>query len=108
MNHKPTQEQIKEFWEWYSAPIGESLDGRKVYRPIDLNNLFEYAVPKWIGLRCEELHISEETAYKILFDLWYEKLLELSERPSTMFYVIYPALALFWVLWKIKEEENET
>ena len=61
---KPTDEQIKKFWEWcgfkiqkryedlprgrvtlldYVSPIGEILGD---YPPIDLNNLFEYAGPK--------------------------------------------------------------
>jgi hypothetical protein len=53
---EPTQEVIKEFWEWYGfehiggytiewiAPDGQTcLD---VLPPIDLNNLFKWAVPK--------------------------------------------------------------
>lgn len=56
---KPTQEQIKRFWEWcglkgYCALWGcfrKSPENCSVctywhYRKLDLNNLFKYAVPK--------------------------------------------------------------
>lgn len=58
---KPTEEQIKEFWErwgfsveqigsavtWYD-PAGGIIFG---YPPIDLRNLFRWAVPKFVNAR---------------------------------------------------------
>ena len=55
---EPTEAQIKEFWEWcgftfimdYDDPtrIEESRSpiGERIFPPIDLKNLFKYAVPK--------------------------------------------------------------
>ncbi len=106
MNKEPTPEQIREFWEGYEvkpqlikatnvntvtvmgkkfhpAPIsGES------YPPIDLNNLFLYAVSK-----VDYCNISKAT--NGLFVV------------STKDNIIRdkdPALALFWALWAVMKE----
>ena len=101
---QPTDEQIKEFWEWFGfvdtfegdtgayywkAPNGDAgID----LPPLDLNNLFKYAVPK-----LRELHFIEFQ--------WWEV-----EGCHVKVYVLdnsfsgqdgNPALALFWAIWEV-------
>ena len=103
-NKEPTPEQIKEFWEWCGFKQGETFtsgmltgqthwdypDGSGDIKlpPIDLNSLFEYAVPK-----ATEKIGRHHTA--MLLENWamavpYEK--------------EDPALALFWALWAVMKE----
>ena len=99
---KPTEEQIKKFWErcgfifektgqrhipelfevyQWRYPDGEHYDKLP---PIDLNNLFEYAVPKtktydylidW-AIQTAHAYVDNRSGYD-------------------------PALALFWAIWKV-------
>uniref|UniRef100_A0A6M3JNV7 Uncharacterized protein n=1 Tax=viral metagenome TaxID=1070528 RepID=A0A6M3JNV7_9ZZZZ len=80
VSEKPTNEQIKEFWEWcgfkvalgklYWYPDKEFSPARRL-PSVDLNNLFKYAVPK--------LNMP-----------------------------VIPALALFWAIWEvIKKGEQD-
>ena len=55
--------------------------------PIDLNNLFKYAVPKYISILMGS--VSEQTAYEMLFYKW----LQLG----------HDALALFWALKEVSK-----
>lgn len=125
MKHKPTEEQIKEFWEWYGFEFvphlssrgttyktteimeypdgfshvvnkGESLD-------IDLNNLFKYAVPKMTELGYD-VNLFTEDGY--CFGRA-RKTSALKWQFSTIGY-LYAALALFWALWKVKEANART
>lgn len=104
---QPTQAQIKEFWEWCGLEQNnfgnwgimskygglDILTGAKEQPAIDLNNLFEYAVPKTIAfltlkpIGCPSII----RIYKWLFERWAE---ELREKPN-------PTLALFWVIWEV-------
>ena len=93
---RPTDAQVKEFWEWCGwrqrGLPGETglfwcVDGdSEAYREapdIGLNNLFKYAVPKY----------REKLSYELLFEKW-------------LYYLrkgYNPVLALFWALWKVKE-----
>ncbi len=103
-NKQPTQEQIKEFWEWCGCQvvmnqhfISEDLfyfdvvfpDGKEIrvdelIESIDLNNLFKYAVP---AIRKKEL--------------WLELLLKTGIVDQIWEVNIDPALALFWAIWEV-------
>ena len=112
---QPTQERIKEFWEWcgvveiirpttdenyhtYRFPDGQ-LSG--AYPDLDLNNLFKYAVTKLSagGIIIEFLH----------YQNWYCQIKNSSSKIITYSpnYCEYPALALFWAIWEIKGDGNE-
>lgn len=82
---KPTQKQIKKFWEGY----GLYKKNGKVewwaelpFPPIDLNNLFKYAMAK----------LDQSRYYKALSSIFLKN--------------DDPALALFWALWQVKEVKN--
>lgn len=87
---KPTDEQIKEFWEWCGLKVIQSADGYLMVKnakghtswlDVDLNNLFKYAVPK-VGKN----HMG-------LFAFWIRQAVVEDKDP---------ALALFWALWEVK------
>jgi len=108
---KPTEAQIKEFWEWCGLVSREVTYQGKTWRewsnsdggfesrytpPIDLNNLFKYAVP----LAIEELRhykrntLSVRSARDRLFRKW---LCGYQEG-------VLDEYALFWTIWKVKSE----
>jgi len=105
---EPTQEQIKEFWEWcglteFQNPIlGDESISAKPSVPyieppnIDLNNLFKYAVPNTITM-------SLERTYGAHGDPFYIAKVGTEIRVTNS----DPALALFWALWQVKEESND-
>ena len=103
MTNQPTEAQIKEFWEWCgwqilktdSSWVSIRPDGSSymstvdekclplLWEPIDLNNLFLYAVPK---LKSKTVLFSW-----VMYLIWdYAK----GKEPN-------PALALFWVIWEV-------
>lgn len=93
--NQPTEEQIKEFWEWCGFtillegmclyPRDKGVSGRvKPLPPIDLNSLFLYAIPK----------------IKSEFPNWKSVLHDWVEGLSGNY---YDALVLFWAVWKVKE-----
>jgi len=104
---KPTQEQIKEFWEGCGmgierVRIPDPLDYpkhklmtiRESYPLIDLNTLFKYAVPK---LELLQIILQPDT------DEWYcgittdfDEQTELYEASGGT-----PAEALFWAIYKV-------
>lgn len=116
---KPTEAQIREFWEWCEFKyIDKKLDEHWVFTPkgtdkrisvygdrwitpdelavigflpqINLDNLFEYAVPK---VR-EILNESEQIVYPFhKFMLRWAYAIAISRKD--------PALALFWAIWKV-------
>ena len=87
---KPTNEQIKEFWEWCGQVTVRrvrshepgSFRDQAYYPTLDLNNLFKYAVPK----------LDEETK-KAVFDEWLY-LMDVNRNED-------PALALFWAIYGV-------
>ena len=101
---KPTQKQIKKFWEGY----GLYKKNGKVewwaelpFPPIDLNNLFKYAVPKLDGAWAVRLvHYVDSVNWHA--ELTYGTLkygeIKVADRD--------PALALFWALWQVKEDKG--
>ena len=93
---QPTQEQIKEFWEWCGFSVKCENDIHYWYDPkgkfydmhspfIDLNNLFKYAVPKLKGWTPARDKILRQ---------W----LTIFIRDDSD-----PALALFWAIWEVKD-----
>ena len=105
---KPTEEQIKEFWEWcgkrkrphlgqlktMSAKELSDLQARydRALLPIDLNNLFKYAVPKLLET------INEGRAIMLLGIDWIRAVIIKRQDP---------ALALFWAIWQVKKEAED-
>ena len=117
--NQPTDEQIKEFWEWCGweirieevrdasgwvcHPISSWFNGVETALPdLDLNNLFKYVVPKLQ----DKGYITELTAYEqsgfnvMVFGLFDEgidgerkALVEIEDDD--------PALALFWAIYKV-------
>ena len=100
---KPTKEQIKEFWEWcgqkqYTFAPQFNRDGYlgKPYTtelpPIDLNNLFKYAVP----IICSSVKL------ELFSDGEWEA--QVCNKDNRVEYKSDndPALALFWAVEAIK------
>lgn len=108
--NKPPQKRIKEFWEGYGfhkstegiidwlKPDGSwlSMSPGSHLPPIDLNNLFEYAVPKALDILIKQGYVPPIMK---LFQLWFDKLVSLTGDSSN---VQYSALALFWALDKVR------
>ncbi len=131
---KPTAAQEKKFWEGYGLvhidnlvplEVANSCEAMALDKPIsgwykpnykkatselvsfrvvpkiDLNNLFKYAVPKYIdGIKAGVSANYIGNAYARLFERW-QKELFLTDWED-------PALALFWVLDKVREDSNGT
>ena len=105
--NNPTDEQIKEFWEWCGLEYRQEprtvcgypsqeyrwcFGSRKLerYPVLDLNNLFEYAVPKlhaWTIGSCPD---GDVCAVAVL-----------SEGIRGECCTKTPALALFWAIWEV-------
>ena len=122
--NKPTQEQIKEFWEWcgctltYEMPLegdtptyyGLNPQGQIAYLRLDLNNLFKYAVPKLPFEKIHDqiffIHYATDEWRCQLGDYWGD-----DERRQTDILVIEdaetPALALFWAIYKVIKAPGE-
>ena len=107
---KPTEEEIKRFWEWCGfyyrkdkdplASFWETKDGRAwgyELPRIDLNNLFKYAVPK-----IEEIGLDIELK-RTIEPKWQVIISNYTDRPPTMGNDDNPALALFWAIYKVVE-----
>ncbi len=106
--NEPTQVQVREFWEGYGVEVEEDVyhgdfpdqEGYEtiVYlpKPIDLNNLFKYAVPIAIEIIMTKIfkNISLEKAREAFLMFWLKEW-DRSEDP---------ALALFWALDKVRKE----
>ena len=101
---EPTEEQIKELWEWCgwmipTSPYYHRPDGRQVKSipSVDLHNLFQWAVPK-LG---EDLEIE-------LFIPSVNWFCQIKKRTTIIAtsngYHKDPALALFWAIYKVIKE----
>ena len=111
MQSRPTEAQVKEFWEWCGFkyqdqhPEGESNWGFTTYpdghqenllkfsiKPhpsIDLNNLFKYAVPKLNG----KYKLVGTGGYHFA-NVWKDTISYAEIRDTD------PALTLFWAIWE--------
>ena len=110
----PTQEQIKEFWEWCGG-IPEKTVGGEIFLTmfdgkllvvtrndtVDLNNLLKYVVPKLrdlsenntlqdIEFHWQGINISDDVECNLIFD---EAQYDATDKD--------PALALFWAIYSI-------
>ena len=111
---KPTEAQVKEFWEGYGWKQSDggfykhpSIAGAEYYDyatqgtlpPIDLNNLFKYAVPVAIAiLAIQPIGCpSIIQIYKWIFERWAEELKEESD----------PTTALFKALDKVRRHDGK-
>jgi len=114
--NKPTQEQIKEFWEWCGLYKDLATDGERhwfkdeeIVSPvdnngdptIDLNNLFEWAVPKLEQQKFRMMitynnirRPNREYMYRVSF-------CKFKTNSWGKAYDEDPALALFWAIWKV-------
>ena len=119
---KPTKEQVKKFWEWcgfqkienplemllwiYLAPDKNYLS-LKGYPEIDLDHLgliFKYAVPKLKILGYDCLISTSEDFYECeICDSRFPPVKQAQLKQDKD-----PALALFWAIYKVIEEETET
>jgi len=113
---QPTEAQIKEFWEWCGWEIVEdtgrgwySIDPitktrymgtsdpiclNLLYIPIDLNNLFKYAVPK---LRYANIQYSDQ--YPDVVPA-YSATASIQFGDNHTWADSDPAIALFWAIWE--------
>ena len=97
---EPRQEQIKEFWEWCGIDIEKFVDGvplerigegRYLAHPIDLNNLFKYAMPKVTDWEIGK-HFPGGYYVLVYLNTKYNKGYAVNKDP---------ALALFWAIWSV-------
>ena len=89
MRNKPTEAQIKEFWEWcgynwVTYAMGEVPS-------LDLNNLFKYAVPKITDYTLGK-HFPGGCYAEVYKDTKYHRGYSIDKDP---------ALALFWAIWGV-------
>ena len=124
---EPTEEQIKELWEWCGFTCTGDPKGETWHHPdwelcgkdwwniphLDLNNLFKYAVPKLTEngkypylkaieiepAMCDELNFTCYLYYEALHDDGFV------EREESQGYSSDPALALFWAIYKVIKEQ---
>ncbi len=132
---KPTDAQMKEFWEWYGWKVEmchhkycayEDKNHSHIYPPdkvgkqgidygavngypkIDLNNLFKYAVPKLDICTRIEFHMNPvkgEREWVAVIQVPQWRGQELDYK-SVSWCDQDPALALFWALDKVRKEEK--
>ena len=122
VNKRPTDEQVKEFWEWcgwyikasptgtpywYHPLLGKDRWSGQFPIPIDLNNLFKYAVPK---LTKDYTHLDILFEYGTHGNTTVICVISFSNYVTRQIQTIAriedkdPALALFWAIWKVIHE----
>ena len=110
---QPTQEQIKEFWEWcgFVKVLGKELwrydkyketncwwqtPNSRRYKDLpepDLNNLFKLAVPVVIDKIMAKQECSSDVAYAILFKKWLQELeIDIPHHERSLFKVIWEVI----------------
>jgi len=109
----PTEEQIREFWKrcgvkptklktgvnYHGTPIPYTAT---LYPPIDLNNLFKYAVPKLSNeATFDRVEISLPTGK---MEFWVKLV---ARHQSVVEKDKDPALALFWAIYKVIEDATK-
>ncbi len=93
---KPTQGQIKEFWERCGIKENHCDMWAKGYPCYDsLDDLFKYAVPFYIR-HYEDKGMHTASAWQQLFAEWLNMMVEHIGN--------YPAPALFWAIWEAIHE----
>ena len=116
--NEPTQEQIKKLWEWCGfreecveraarVDCGQTLrvvfcpDDSVIedYLPLDLTNLFKWAVPQVVRKLADTDLSSDEEAMSKLFELWLKIYWTPSPEPLSI------QDALFRAIWQVIEKE---
>ena len=114
----PTDAELKKFWEWcgfayreskctvmgkaYFHPLDDGI-GYSILPDLDLNNLFKYAVPKldkFYSLTFGKVASSDKWAAELTVIINHEKTICLEAGNN-------PALALFWAIYKLIENNGE-
>ncbi len=93
---KPTDEQVKEFWEWCGQEryyCGKEIDIQHFPR-IDLNNLFKYAVPKALDKLETRFDTLTNTirGLELLFPKWIDNLRKGYSVEDALFWAIYEVM----------------
>jgi len=114
-NEKPTQEQIKKFWEWcgfrrvkdsesyWQDPI-DSFHTSLGLPEINLNNLFRYAVPKLMddGISYLDIQVRRNIVPNEGFRITYHaEIYSDSGRGTKYGNSKDPAVALFLAIWEV-------
>ena len=114
---EPTEEQIKEFWEWCGLTIYEDDTTFTLWQDsrgklvccghtdrmldIDLNNLFKYAVPKLKEhyRKLTESYLPEHYFHSIvpLMERWIDEVAEDKD----------PAFALLSLIWEVIKNDKQ-
>lgn len=97
---KPTDEQIKEFWEWCGQVTVRrvrshepgSFRDQAYYPTLDLNNLFKYAVPN-LEIACVRLMGTINRRFEGFASIDLNKIGQVEHKD--------PALALFWAIYEV-------
>ena len=118
MGEEPTKEQIREFWEWCGFEFDERWSEFNPYKdhngviqhsrtPIDLNNLFKYAVPKVIE-KLDKQSVRFECFYRFIENEWVW-VYWITDDLDHITHAIDedPALALYWALDKAMKEQGK-
>ena len=101
-NKEPTEVEIKEFWEGNGLTFDKygwhwKHDWFPSALPIDLNNLFKYAVPKVMEYYKAESTLGYLQTANYLMEEWVSDWLDSDNAYN-------PDLALFWALWAVMKE----
>lgn len=108
--NKPTEEQIKEFWEWcglkYTCPYWVDENGdcalygeyySELLSSINLNNLFKYALPELLFFIVEfNCTSTDGNCVVTLEDFYLAQPVKKYQAENKN-----PALALFWAIYKL-------
>lgn len=113
--NKPTQKQLKDVWQWCGVKTKVTkipIQGKKrthmetICFPMDLNSLFQYAMPK-LQKQWDLIELIWDVG---AWDIHFEKY----TLPAKHFYLGKqigetfedPALALFWAIYKVIEQHS--
>ena len=131
---KPTTKLLKEFWEWCgiywrgSILIREELTSKGVVPvvsqegwyygdeylgcheqpPIDLNNLFKYAVPKLKAMNRYHIGLQSEVNFPDVYLATVRAHLNPDAYPMGQTQDKDPALALFWAIYEAIKEASHS
>lgn len=98
---KPTDEQIKEFWERLGYPTDS---GVAEHIPIDLNSLFTFAVPKLQDMgQLVTIYCYEHKGFGVYTHNMFNPL----EKPMSRSRGDDLAIALFWAIWEMHDHSTQ-
>ena len=121
---KPTKEQQKILWEWCGFKLVNGIvwideSDNRIHKesPIDLNNLFKYAVPKVVYIRggghpCTVsilIGSGTELVGEYRAEISNSTLYKTPEYTTPRYSIAFdkdPTLALFWAIWEVIHGTN--